>query len=270
MKIKNPMQARGYYRLAQGITVVSFGALYLPLIVMLVYSFIEIPPATGEVFFTFKWYKVALSDARVLDSLGTSLWVAVWTTLASSILGTAAALPLQRARFRGKGVLEGLAYIPLIMPEIVMGLSLLIWFVMLGLPLGRFCIILAHITFTLSYVILAVRGRLEDLDPSIEEAARDLGASPWQTFRSVTFPLIWPGILSGALIAFTLSFDDFLITFFTAGVGSDTLPVRIYSMIKFGISPEIHALSTLMIVATIILITFFMRLGEGARVNSRK
>jgi spermidine/putrescine transport system permease protein len=152
-----------------------------------------------------------------------------------------------------------LFYVPLVMPEIVMGLSLLIWFVRLGIPLGQFCIILGHITFSLSYVLITVRARLEDFDPSVEEAARDLGATPWQTFWRVTLPLISPAILSGALIAFTLSFDDFLVTFFTAGVGSDTLPVRIYSMIKFGMSPEIHALSSLVLGATLVLVLSFFR-----------
>jgi spermidine/putrescine transport system permease protein len=141
----------------------------------------------------------------------------------------------------------------------VLGLSLLIWFVLLRITLGSFSIILAHITFSVSYVIITVKARLDGFDYSLEEAAQDLGASPWQTFWRVTFPLIWPGVLSGALMAFTLSFDDFLITFFTAGVGSDTLPLKIYAMIKFGVSPEINALSTLMLGATLVMILAFFR-----------
>ena len=139
--------------------------------------------------------------------------------LASTLIGTAAALAIQRARFPGRRALDALTYVPLVMPEIVMGLSLLIWFVALGLRLGTFSVILAHITFSLSYVVITVKSRLADFDLSLEEAARDLGATGWQVFRRVTLPLIWPGILSGALIAFTLSFDDFVVTFFTAGGG---------------------------------------------------
>ncbi|MDR3607412.1 MAG: ABC transporter permease [Oligoflexia bacterium] len=259
MSYSTPMRSRLFFRSACGVMLIAFIALYFPILVMLTDSFLETSPATGASVVTLKWYQLALSDTRVLESLGNSLWIASWTTLASVVIGTAAALPLQRSRFKAKGAIEGLAYVPLIMPEIVMGLSLLIWFSMLGIHLGPSCVILAHITFSLSYVILTVRGRLENFDPAIEEAARDLGATAWQTFWKVTFPLIWPGVLSGALIAFTLSFDDFLITFFTAGIGSDTLPVRIYSMIKFGITPEIHALSSLMIAATALLILFFRR-----------
>ena len=145
------------------------------------------------------------------------------------------------------------------MPEIVLGLSLLIWFVLLRFTLGTFSIILAHTTFSISYVIITVKARLHGFDQSLEEAAKDLGATPWKTFWKVTFPLIWPGILSGALIAFTLSFDDFLITYFTAGVGSDTLPLKVYAMIKFGVTPEINALSTIMLAATLFLVVVFFK-----------
>jgi spermidine/putrescine transport system permease protein len=149
------------------------------------------------------------------------------------------------------------------MPEIVMGLSLLIWFVFLHITLGVVSIVLAHVTFSLSYVILTVRARLEGFDQTLEEAAKDLGASPWKTFAHITFPLIFPGILSGALLAFTLSFDDFLVAFFTAGPGSDTLPLRIYAMIKYGVTPEINALSTLMLLGTLVLVlAFFRRTGS--------
>jgi spermidine/putrescine transport system permease protein len=241
-----------------GLTFAAFVALYFPLLIMLAYSFID-HTSQGEPFFTLHWYQMALSNDQTLAALKVSLWVGFCSTLAATILGTLGALALQRSRFIGRETFGVLFYVPLVMPEIVMGLSLLIWFVRLGIPLGQFCIILGHITFSLSYVLITVRARLEDFDPSVEEAARDLGATPWQTFWRVTLPLISPAILSGALIAFTLSFDDFLVTFFTAGVGSDTLPVRIYSMIKFGMSPEIHALSSLVLGATLVLVLSFFR-----------
>jgi spermidine/putrescine transport system permease protein len=200
-----------------------------------------------------------MSDKTLQDALGMSLWVGLWSTLGATLLGTTAALALERTEFKGRKIFDAVTLIPLVIPEIVMGLSLLVWFVLLRLSLGSFSIILAHITFSFSYVIITVRTRLQDFDHSLEEAARDLGATPWKTFWRVTFPLIWPGVLSGALMAFTLSFDDFLITFFTAGVGSDTLPVKLYSMIKFGISPKINALSTLILLATTFLVLFIFR-----------
>jgi spermidine/putrescine transport system permease protein len=153
------------------------------------------------------------------------------------------------------------------MPEIVMGISLLIWFVMLRLTLGTVSIVLAHITFSTSYVVITVKARLDGFDEALIEAAHDLGANSWQTFWRITLPIIWPGILSGALMAFTLSFDDFLITFFTAGVGSDTLPLKIYSMIKFGVTPEINALSTVMLGVTLVLVSFLFKMtGKASKV----
>jgi spermidine/putrescine transport system permease protein len=179
--------------------------------------------------------------------------------IGATLLGTSAALALIRTHFPGRKLFDALTYLPLIMPEIVLGLSLLIWFVLLKITLGTVSIILAHITFSVSYVIITVKSRLHGFDESLEEAARDLGATRWGTFWRITFPLIWPGVLSGALMAFTLSFDDFLITFFTAGVGSDTLPLKIYSMIKFGVTPEINALSTLILALTLVMVLLFFK-----------
>jgi spermidine/putrescine transport system permease protein len=251
---------------AKAITLAAFFLLYVPLVVLVIYSFLgPADPETGERTWTLHWYGKVLSNKAVLDSLNTSLWVGVWTMLGSTLLGTSAALALVRIRFPGRRIFNALIHLPLIMPEIVMGLSLLIWFVLLRLTLGSFSIILAHITFSISYVIITVKARLSDFDDALEEAASDLGASPLQVFRRITLPLIWPGILSGALMAFTLSFDDFLITFFTAGVGSDTLPLKIYAMIKFGVSPEINALSTIMLGATFILILMFFRPNAASK-----
>lgn len=243
---------------AQLVTACTFLLLYIPLIALIFYSFLSIAP-DGTRSFTLNWFYEAVADKTLQDALLMSLWVGVWSTLGATILGTTAALALERTDFPGRRVFDALTLVPLVIPEIVMGLSLLIWFVMLRLTLGSFSIILAHITFSFSYVIITVRTRLQDFDYSLEEAARDLGATGWQTFWRVTLPLIWPGILSGALMAFTLSFDDFLITFFTAGVGSDTLPVKLYSMIKFGISPKINALSTLILLATTLLVLYIFK-----------
>lgn len=247
---------------ALALTAFAFLLMYVPLVVLVIYSFYApVPAANGEYHWTWTldWYGKVARNTQVVDSLWVSLSVGLWTTLASTVIGTLCALALVRKRFWGREVFDALTHVPLIMPEIVLGLSLLIWFVILRISLGQFSIVLAHVTFSVSYVIITVKARLHGFDHSLEEAARDLGASPWMVYWRVTLPLIWPGILSGALMAFTLSFDDFLITFFTAGVGSDTLPLKIYSMIKFGVSPEINALSTIVLVATLALVLILFK-----------
>lgn len=233
------------------------GLLYFPLFILILYSFLS-RDFEGNWSWTGRWYGEALADQSLMTAFGRSLWIGLWSALGSSILGTASALALERAKFPGKKFFDGFTLVPCVVPEIVMGISLLIWFVALHITLGIFSIVVAHITFCLAYVIITVRARLQDFDFSLEEAAQDLGASSFKTFWKITFPLIWPGILSGALMAFTLSFDDFIVTFFTTGVGSDTLPIKLYSMIKFGVSPKVNALSTLIFLITVacILILF--------------
>ncbi|MGZ3687691.1 MAG: ABC transporter permease [Bdellovibrionota bacterium] len=250
---------------AKLVTALAFLILYIPLAALVVYSFLGMPlGAGGSREWTLEWYRKILSNRMVLDAFNMSLYVGLWSTLSATALGTTAALAIGRFRFPGRRLFDAVTHVPLIMPEIVLGLSLLIWFVLLRITLGSFSIILAHVTFSVSYVIITVKARLHGFDDALEEAALDLGATPWKTFWRVTFPLIWPGVLSGALIAFTLSFDDFLITFFTAGVGSDTLPLKIYAMVKFGVSPEINALSTLMLGATLIFVVAFFRPSKAS------
>lgn len=242
------------------VTWFGFLMLYVPLFALVVYSFIGPIAGPGSPqSWTLEWYRKVLANRMVLDAFNMSLYIGLMSALVSTLLGTAAALALVRMRFPGRQVFDALTHVPLIMPEIVMGLALLIWFVVLNITLGAFSVMLAHVTFSISYVIITVKARLQGFDDQLEEAARDLGASSLQTFIKVTLPLIWPGILSGALMAFTLSFDDFLITFFTSGVGADTLPLKIYAMIKFGLSPEINALSTMMLAATLVLVGVFFR-----------
>lgn len=244
--------------LSYGVTAFAFLLLYIPLLALVVYSFLgKVDPVSGSRGWTLEWYRRVFANSQVIESLNNSLVVGFWSTLAAAFLGTTAAIAIERTRFPGRRLFDALIHLPLIMPEIVLGLSLLIWFVLLRISLGTVSIILAHVTFSVSYVIITVKARLADFDVSLEDAARDLGASPWQVFSRITLPLIWPAVLSGALMAFTLSFDDFLITFFTAGVGSDTLPLKIYSMVKFGVSPEINALSTVLLVATFLLVLSF-------------
>jgi spermidine/putrescine transport system permease protein len=197
-----------------------------------------------------------------LRALRNSLIVAVSATIFSTIAGTLAALGMQRFEFRAKKSLDALFYLPVIIPEIVMAASLVIFFGFIHMTLGMMTIILAHVAFCVSYVVIVVRARLEGFDRTLEEAAMDLGANEIQTFFRITLPLIFPGILSGALLAFTLSIDDYIITSFVAGVGSTTLPLQIYSMVKTKVTPEINAVSTLLLIPTILLIIVSDRLQK--------
>jgi spermidine/putrescine transport system permease protein len=183
-----------------------------------------------------------------------SLWVGGWSTIISTILGTLAALAMERYRFRGKLAFDGVLYLPIIIPDIAMALSTLLFFVIMGIALSRNTILIAHVAFNIAFVAIIVRARLANMEDDLEEAAADLGANEWITFRRITLPLLMPGIVAAALLAFTLSIDDFVISFFVAGPGSTTLPVRVYSMIRFGLSPEVNAVSTLMFVGSTILV----------------
>ncbi|MDX1615257.1 MAG: ABC transporter permease [Candidatus Promineifilaceae bacterium] len=231
-----------------------FAFLYIPIFILIVYSFNANKVVGVWEGFSLQWYAELFQDRAIASALGNSLWVAVWSTVVSTILGTLAALVLERYRFRGRVTYDAVLYLPIIIPDIVMALSTLLFFVMFGIALSRYTILIAHVAFNISFVAIVVRARLADMDRSLEEAAADLGANEWTTFRRVTLPLLMPGILAGALLAFTLSLDDFVITFFVSGPGSTTLPVRVYSMIKFGVTPEVNAISTLMLVGSTLLV----------------
>jgi spermidine/putrescine transport system permease protein len=233
--------------------------LYAPIVILVIYSFNSSRYAIWEGF-SWKWYEILLRDQLILRSLKNTLIVAVAATLVSTVAGTIAALGIQRFEFRGKGMLDSLFYLPVIIPEIVMAASLVIFFGFIQFKLGLTTVILAHIAFCISYVIIVVRARLEGFDRTLEEASMDLGANEFQTFFRVTLPVIAPGIISGALLAFTISIDDYIITSFVAGVGSTTLPLQIYSMVKTKVTPEINAISTLLLVPTILLIVISDRL----------
>ena len=225
-----------------------------PLLILAMYSFNESRINAVWTGFTFNWYEALFQNRRVLEALTNSLFIAVISTIASTTLGTIAAIALNRYQYKYKPVINGLLYLPILIPEIVMGLSLLVLFAQAQVPLGKTTLILAHITFCVSFVVITVNARLEGMRHELEQAAMDLYATPWKTFRYVTLPLALPGIVAGALIAFTLSIDDFIISFFVAGPNSTTLPLYIYAMVKRGISPEINALSTLLMFATITLV----------------
>lgn len=231
-----------------------FVFLYLPIFILVIYSFNANRVVGVWSGFTLDWYRVLFQDAAIGSAFRVSMWVAFWSTLISTILGTMAALVLERFTFRGKIPFDAVLYLPIIIPDIVMALSTLLFFVIMAVPLSRNTILIAHVAFNISFVAVVVRARLADMDRRLEEAAADLGAGQWTTFRRITLPLLMPGILAGALLAFTLSLDDFVITFFVSGPGSTTLPVRVYSMIKFGVTPEVNAISTLMLLGSTLLV----------------
>lgn len=234
------------------VTAAVLAFLYLPIIILVANSFNPARFSSRWQGFSLVWYKRLFESPEVWAALKNTLIVAVSVTAVSVVLGTLAAFALHRyAASRLQRVHYTLIYTPLIVPEILMGISLLMFFVAAGVRLGLLTIILAHITFCVSYVAMTVLARLQDFDFSVVEAARDLGAGWWQSTRRVLVPMLMPGIAAGALLAFTLSVDDFVITFFVAGPGSTTLPLRIYSMIKFGAPPMINALSTLLLVVTV-------------------
>jgi len=227
-----------------------YAFMYVPIFVLVTFSFEQSRLPVRITGFTFDWYLKLFQNEDIGLALANSLIVATIAVLFSSVMGTMAAVGLTRMHFKGKGAYRGLLLLPIIIPEIALAVAALILFIAMGVRLGLATIVVSHIVFCVAYVTLTVMGRMEGLDPRLEEAAQDLGASPVMAFFRVTLPLLAPGIVAGALLAFVLSLDDFVITQFTAGVGSTTLPLRIFSMVKFGVSPEINALSTLMILVT--------------------
>ena len=239
-----------------------YAFLYVPLAIVVLFSFNDSKLNAEWVGFTLSWYKTLFADQDMLRAAGNSLLIAVVASLVATVLGTMAGIAMHRYRTR---LLPFMVLTPVAMPEILLGVSLLIFFIqVVGTELNLLTVIIAHITFCIGFVAIVVRARLAGMDESIFEAARDLGASPWQTFRLVTLPLIMPGVIAGALMAFTLSIDDFVITFFTAGVGVSTLPLQIYSMIKIAVTPEVNAISTLLMVLTLFMIVVAGKLAPDA------
>jgi len=262
-------------------TICVYIFLYAPIVVLIFFAFNS---STQNVIFegvvnkepcgVFYWFCKITNNSDALDAAGNTLTIAITSTILSTIIGTMAALGLQRYTFRLKSFSEVSLYIPIVIPEIVMGISLLVLFngifnglntamglvgdQRLGLGLGT--VILAHIAFSVPFVVLTVRARLHSFDKSVEEAAMDLGANEWITFRRITLPMIMPGVLSGAMLAFTLSLDDFIITFFTNGPSSTTLPIYVYGLLRRTITPEVNALSTVWIMVVLIALVVSRRL----------
>ena len=226
----------------------GFAFLYIPMLILITYSFNESKLVTVWAGFSTKWYGELMQNQAFLDAAWVTLRVAVVSSTVATVLGTMAAFVLVRSgRFFGRTVFSGMIYAPLVMPEVITGLSLLLLFIALGVDRGVFTIVLAHATFSMCYVSVVVSSRLATFDDSLEEAALDLGCTPWDAFKSVTLPIIAPAVISGWLLAFTLSIDDLVIASFTAGPSATTLPIKIFSSVRLGVSPEINALSTIII-----------------------
>jgi spermidine/putrescine transport system permease protein len=240
--------------------------LYAPIVILVAFSFNDSRRNIVWRGFTFKYYEKAWNNDALIEAFTNSLTIALISTVVSVILGMMTAVLLWRFRFPGKAPFEGTVSLPIIVPEICMGVAMMTFFADIGWPrdlpwpLNLGAITIAHISFSFPFVAMVVRARLTHFNPELEEAARDLGASQWQSFRDVLVPYMRPGLLAGGLLAFTLSLDDFVITFFTSGPETVTFPVKVYSMIRFSVTPEVNAASTALIMITIVLTAIALRL----------
>jgi spermidine/putrescine transport system permease protein len=261
-----------------GAVVLAF--LYAPIILLVVFSFSasRLPGQWGG--FTTEWYQTLFDDSRIQRTIWVSLRVALVSTVISTVLGTMSALALERFRFRGRRVFDALLYLPIIIPDVTMAVMMLMFFTQafdllevvfgLGLSKGFATIIVSHVAFNIAFVSVVVRARVAGMDATLEQAAADLYASRWQTFRYVTLPLIAPGVLGGALLAITLSLDDVVVTQFVAGPGSTTLPVYVFSLIRKGVTPTINAVSVIMLVASLILVAGSVALQRASAARGRQ
>ena len=227
--------------------------LYFPLVTLVAFSFNSYKRGFIWKGFSLKWYEKALHNQSLHEAFINSMHVATVSTVVSTALGAMLGLALYRYWFPWKGTYEGIAHLPIVIPEICMAVAMVTFFWAIGIELSLTTVIVSHIAFTIPFVAVVVRARMAGFDVSLEEASRDLGANEWQTFWYVTFPYMIPGLVAGALMAFVLSLDDFVITFFTAGVGDNTFPVKIYSMLRFSVTPEVNAASTVLIIITLSL-----------------
>lgn len=246
-----------------GWTIAVFAFLYIPILLLVVYSFNDSRLNLYWAGFTTKWYGLLFSNEVLLGAFKNSLIVAGVSTILAVFIGTSAAWLLYRYRFPAQQTIGLLIFIPMVMPEVLMGVSLLVLFVTLGIPLGYVTLIIAHTTFCFPFVLVGVQARLQGIDPSLEEAAMDLGATPLKAFWLVIVPYLMPAIIAGALMSFTLSFDEYIVTIFTSGAESQTLPLKVYGMVRVGLNPQLNALSTLFIAATAVLVI-------GSQIFTRK
>lgn len=246
--------------------ILVFIFLYLPILIIVLYSFNKSNTGSAWNGFTFNWYRNLFNDTDVISAFKNSLIIAVSSTIISSVIGTIGAVGMYKYTFKGKKMVEILLDITIIMPEIIMGIALLAYFTQMQVQLGIMTLVFSHVTFSIPFVLIVVKARFSGFDSNIEDAAMDLGADRFKVFLTIVLPNILPGIFAGAMIAFVLSFDDVIINFFVSGPESTTLPIKIFSMLRFGLSPEINSLCTIMLLITfIVLIT-----GQGIKLIGKK
>lgn len=252
------------------ISVSVFVFLYAPIAVLVFFSFNSGTRLGEWEGFSLQWYEKVFASRDWMESLGTTLSIATTSMIFSTVLGTLGALALERSRFKGKNAYDGVMYLPVIIPDIVMALSLLLFFSSAGIQLSRWTVLFGHVAFNTAFVAVMIRARLASMDPKLEEAASDLYANAWQAFWRITFPLLRPAIIGGALMAFTMSFDEFVITAFVSGTGDATLPVRIYSMMRFGLRPELNAVASLVLILSITLVVASLVLQNRGKASAAK
>jgi putrescine transport system permease protein len=265
---------RGFSRFNFASIFLGLAFLYAPILILVIYSFNDSKLVTLWGGWSTRWYGALLEDEAMLNAAWTTLRLALISATAATVLGTMAAVALVRfGRFRGRSLFSGMIYAPLVMPDVITGLSLLLLFVAMGVARGFWTIVLAHITFSMCYVAIVIQSRLSTFDRSLEEAALDLGCKPFKTFMVITLPIILPAVIAGWMLGFTLSLDDLVIASFTTGPGATTLPMKIYSQVRLGVTPEINAVCTILIglVSTgVVIASIFSRRREAERQRAER
>lgn len=241
--------------------------IYLPIVFVVVYSFNGSKSTAVWKGFSLEWYRDLFQDPSIWEALVNSLLLGVLSCLAAAVIGTLGAVGLMKVRFRSKGVTEYISTLPIMIPEIILGMVFMAFFSVLSLPFGMVTLVIAHTAFCIPYILMMVKARMAGMDPALEEAAMDLGATPVRTFFDVTLPLVMPAVMSGAMLAFAMSLDDVVISIFVNGPRLNTLPVKVYTQMKFGVTPKINALCTVMLAATLIILAVKKLINKGGNMR---
>lgn len=247
-----------------------FVLMYLPIAVVIVFSFNESKFPVRFTGFSLKWYQEFFSDSAMIEALGNSLFLGVVSCFVSAVIGTLGAVGLSRIHWKTKGILEYISILPLMIPEIILGMVLMAFFYMMNLPFGMLTLLIGHTVFCVPYILMEVKARLAGMDPSLEEAARDLGAGPFRAFWDIILPLIMPAVMSGSLLAFAMSMDDVVISIFINGPRLSTLPIKVYTQIKTGVTPEVNALCTIMLAVTLLILLIYTAIEKFTGRNQKK
>ena len=247
-----------------------FVLMYLPIAVVIGFSFNESKLPVRFTGFSLKWYQELFSDSAMIEALGNSLFLGVVSCFVSAVIGTLGAVGLSRIHWKTKGILEYISILPLMIPEIILGMVLMAFFYMMNLPFGMLTLLIGHTVFCVPYILMEVKARLAGMDPSLEEAARDLGAGPFRAFWDIILPLIMPAVMSGSLLAFAMSMDDVVISIFINGPRLSTLPIKVYTQIKTGVTPEVNALCTIMLAVTLLILLVYTAIGKFTGRNQKK